>query len=363
MAKKKIKGVYLYKRGRLGLKQLELDVFMEEPQKPKKTYKQMWSSYNLAQTNEFKLFQDILIEMIDSLIQVRKPLWKNGRPFNDLKDMIFCCVTKCYYGKSSRRNIGYLELAKGKGYINKTPHFNTVLNYYRNRTMTNLLKHLIEQSGIPLKEIEQSFTTDASGFSTSLYSRWFNVRMGKDRNRRLYKKAHVTSGVKSGIVSAIDVSEGYHHDSPYFEGLIKATAKNFNVKEVSADAGYMARNNYDAVSQIGAIPYIMFRSNASNKARGSLVYKRMKQMYESHREEFLNRYHLRSNAESVFSTIKRKFGTHLYSKSETSQINELLCIILAHNICVLIQELFESNTILNFEDCQKVIVRGSYCAN
>ena len=362
MVRPRKRGIYRWKRGVRGSKQLELDVFMQE-EKPKKIYKQQWNAYNMAQTNEFKLFQDVLIELIDSLIQVRKPLWKEGRPFNDLKDMLFCCVAKCYFGKSSRRNTGFLELAKVKDYIKKVPHFNSVLNYYKNPIMTNLLKHLIEQSGIPLKDIEQSFATDASGFSTSLYSRWFNVRMGKDRNRRLYKKAHVTSGVKSGIVTAVAITEGYYHDSPQFEGLVKTTAKNFNIKEMSADAGYLARKNFDIVSSVGAIPYIMFKKNCSRKARGSLVYKRMFEMYEQHRGEFLNRYHLRSNAESVFSQIKRKFGTHLYNKNEIGQINELLCIILVHNICVLIQELFESNTILNFEDCEKVRVMGGFCAN
>lgn len=338
---------------------MEIDDFTKE-QKPKRKYKQQWNAYNLAQTNEFNMFQDILIELIDSLIQVRKPLWKNGRPFSDLKDMLFCCTTKVYYGKSSRRNIGYLALAKGNGYIKKIPHFNTILNYYKNPAITSLLKHLVEQSGIPVKEIEQRFTTDASGFSTSLYSRWFDVRLGDYNEKRIYKKIHVTSGVKSNIISAISITDGYYHDSPQFGELVKTTAKNFNMREMSADAGYLARHNFNIVSSVGAIPYIMFKSNCSRKARGSLIYKRMFKMYEEHREEFLDHYHQRSNAESVFSMIKRKFGTHLYSKSEIGQVNELLCVALAHNICVLIQELFESNTVLNFEDCEKLILRGCY---
>ena len=358
----KNKGVYRWKRGIRGIKQLEIVKFMEE-EKPKKTYKQQWNAYNMAQTHEFSLFQDILVELIDSLIQVRKPLWKSGRPFNDLKDMLFCCVTKCYYGKSSRRNIGYLALAKGKDYIKKVPHFNTVLNYYRNPSMTNLLKHLIEQSGIPLKEIEQKFTTDSSGFSTSLYGRWFDIKIKDYNKRKLFKKAHVTSGTRTNIVSAVTISEGYHHDSPYFKELVKTTAKNFNMREMSADAGYLSRDNHDIVSSVGAIPYIMFRKNCNARAKGSMVYKQMFQLYQKHRQKFLDHYSLRSNAESVFSMIKRKFGTHLYSKSETGQINELLCLVLAHNICVLIQELFESNTILNFEDCEKFRVVGGYCAN
>ena len=39
--------------------------------------------------------------------------------------------------------------------------------------------------------------------------------------------------------------------------------------------------------------------------------------------------------------IKSKFGGSVKSKSIEAQINEVLCKILAHNICVLIQSLYE----------------------
>jgi hypothetical protein len=37
--------------------------------------------------------------------------------------------------------------------------------------------------------------------------------------------------------------------------------------------------------------------------------------------------------------IKKKFGETLKSKNWTSQVNELLCKIICHNICVLIHEM------------------------
>ena len=58
-------------------------------------------------------------------------------------------------------------------------------------------------------------------------------------------------------------------------------------------------------------------------------------------EEFLEHYHKRSNAETTFHMIKTKFRDSLRSKSKTAQINELLCKVLAHNICVVIQEMNE----------------------
>ena len=39
--------------------------------------------------------------------------------------------------------------------------------------------------------------------------------------------------------------------------------------------------------------------------------------------------------------IKAKFGDGLRSKTQTAQVNEALCKVLCHNICCLIQSIFE----------------------
>jgi hypothetical protein len=42
-----------------------------------------------------------------------------------------------------------------------------------------------------------------------------------------------------------------------------------------------------------------------------------------------------------FSRIKRKFGGALRSRTKTAQFNEVLCKVLAHNLCVVIQSMYE----------------------
>jgi hypothetical protein len=39
--------------------------------------------------------------------------------------------------------------------------------------------------------------------------------------------------------------------------------------------------------------------------------------------------------------IKAKFGGRLRSRAEIAQVNEVLCKVLCHNICVLIQSIYE----------------------
>jgi transposase len=71
------------------------------------------------------------------------------------------------------------------------------------------------------------------------------------------------------------------------------------------------------------------------------VWSRMYGYFMCHRDEFLEHYHKRSNAETAFAAIKGKFGDSLRSKSDVGQINEALCKVLCHNLCVLVWVMHE----------------------
>lgn len=55
----------------------------------------------------------------------------------------------------------------------------------------------------------------------------------------------------------------------------------------------------------------------------------------------LQNYHKRSNVESTFSMMKAKSGDHLRSKTDTTMVNEALCKVLCHNVCCVIQSIYE----------------------
>ena len=63
--------------------------------------------------------------------------------------------------------------------------------------------------------------------------------------------------------------------------------------------------------------------------------------FHLHRNEFLSRYHQRSNVESTFSMMKAKFGDGVRSKTDVAMKNEVLAKIVCHNICCLISAIHE----------------------
>ena len=111
------------------------------------------------------------------------------------------------------------------------------------------------------------------------------------------------------------------------------------MKEISADKGYISADNLQTAVDHGATPYIPFKTNVTGK-RGSELWKKLFHYYSFKREEFLTHYHRRSNVETTFSMIKAKFGERLRCKTETAQINEALCKVLCHNLCVVIQSMY-----------------------
>jgi transposase len=128
-------------------------------------------------------------------------------------------------------------------------------------------------------------------------------------------------------------------DTKQLSALVATTAKNFAMAEVSADKGYASTDNIETVKSVGAEPFIAFRTSDTGwsggawaKALGYFLY---------HREEWLASYHKRSNVETAFSMIKRTFGDFVRSKTDVAMANEALCKVLAHNLVVLIQEMYE----------------------
>ncbi len=305
----------------------------------KVTYTQDWPAYNAAQVNEQERFTHLLRDLCDGIPQ---PPQSKGRPRLPLNDVVFGMVSKVYSTMSGRRHMTDLRDAQGRGFVMKAPHYNSTFRYLDNPALTPILKGLIEQSAMPLKAIESDFAVDSSGFTTSVYDRWFDHKYGKVRSEHKWVKAHMMCGVKTKVITSVEVTPTETADAPQFPGLVGATAQNFGIREVSGDKAYSSRRNLHAVEAAGGTAYIPFKSNTNGVGKSfDGLWNTMWGYYTYNRARFLEHYHKRSNAETAFSMVKAKFGTKVRSKSPTAQVNEVLCKFLAHNICVLIQSMYE----------------------
>lgn len=301
------------------------------------TYGQNWPAYNRAQMNEKQQFQALLFDLCSG---VAEPPQVKGRPRLPLRDAIFAAMFKIYSTFSGRRFISDLQDAKTKGFIQKVPHFNSIFNTLENPDLAPILGNLITQSALPLKAIETAFAVDSTGFMTSRFTRWFDQKYGVVRQEHDWVKAHFMCGVKTNVVTAVEIHGQHTSDGPLLPTLVTKTAHNFNVQEVLADKGYSSAKNLDVVFAVNATPYIAFKVNTTGATRGG-TWEKMFHYFSFNREQFFQHYHQRSNIESTVMMIKTKFRDHVRSKTDVAMKNEVLGKILCHNICCIISAIYE----------------------
>jgi transposase len=306
------------------------------------TYEQDWPVYNEAQTHEQERFVALLRDLCNGIEQ---PEYKFGRPRLSLADVVFSLVFRSYTMMSARRFMTDIRDAEAKELVAKSPSFGSIFHYLEKPELTVILKNLIEQSARPLRTVETDFAVDSSGFAATTYARWFDHKWGKERIRQTWVKTHMMCGVKTHIVTSAEATAYESADNLQFPMLVEKTAKTFTINEVSADKAYSGRKNLRAVQAVGGMAYIPFMSHATGQANTKHkfdgLWHRMWHYYNYNRETFMQHYHKRSNAETVYSMIKIKFGGAVRSKTPIAQVNEVLCKILCHNICVLIQSIYE----------------------
>ena len=331
---------------------------MQEENKVRKTYPQAWHEYNLSQTREKSHFQTLLYELCQSIEDLpRKP--GAGRNRLPLADMIFCVVFKIYSTVSGRRFISDLMEAQRRGLILKTPHFNSIFNYLELEEMNAILRQMVVTSSLPLKSIETDFAVDSSGFSTGVYRKWVDTKWPSAQrkrhpgfkplpiNTRDWVKCHLMCGVRTNVVTSVEITQAFGADGPQLEPLVESTSQNFTIGSVMGDKAYSSAKNIQFVLMKGGQPYIAFRAGAKGNGKCE-AWNRVYHYYSLNREEFMRHYHLRSNVETTFSMIKAKFGDKIRSRTQTAQHNEVLCKVLCHNICCLIQSMYELGIEVNF---------------
>lgn len=311
-----------------------------------RTYSQDWPVYTYAMGNEKLMVYRMIKDSVDYLdIPYEYP--GNGRPRVDHSDIIKSLCIKSYHNLSGWRLESELKLAKAMGIINIVHKKSTLNKCMKDKTITKYLHKLYQVIAEPLKDIEIYCAADGSGVSNSYgRSRWMTIRHTKkeEKQRRFYSKLHIMIGTKTGIIASARVTDGHANESPLFRPLLDDTAKIFTIREVSADAGYIGRENVEAVAKIGAVPYIMPKRGIHVPMKGPMTaWGSMLRLWKHNQMYFAEHYHRRSKVESSFSSSKRKFGDFCRCKMPNTQENEILCRVVCYNAAVL------SKALLSFD--------------
>ena len=292
----------------------------------KKRYERNEAIYNKIQESEFLNYFEFVRYLTNYVCKEKK-----------MKNNIGCLIIiHKFPNLSLRRARGFLLLLKKFGIINlDIPCFKTLSNYRENNSLQIILDKLIEESSKPLSVIEHDFATDATGIKTKLFSSWYSIRCQKEIKKRDHLTIHITTGVKSNTVTAINVETKSGNDNKIFREHVDKTIKNFKANEFSGDGKYWCKANCWKVFEVGAKSYFNVWKNWAGKSRGCMPWKLMNLEFKNNPEEYGKHYHKRSNVESTNMSKKMLHGNKVYSRLSSARINEETLRWINHNINVL----------------------------
>lgn len=318
------------------------------PPPPSTSPKRNWALYDRAQMNEGRLVRVLLRDLSNGFPEpYRDPRLAGVKPV-PLRDQVFCAVQRSYYGFSLRRSHDFHVESVEKELLSDPYSYSLVSHFLCREDVSAGLHDLLARSAIPLIGLEDWCAIDSTGLRTTQFN-YYRKEKYEPSRENVWLKLHALVGVRTHGIPVLEVTAGSVGDSPQYPVLLRrATENGFQFKEAYADKAYQSRENFNTAAELEVLPFIPFKSNQTGQSRGSPMYHKMFLFFQYHRDEFDRHYGQRAQVESTFGAFKKKLSETLVSRKFTSQVNEILCMGIAHNLMVLVRQMYEADILPDF---------------
>ncbi|MGD0718728.1 MAG: transposase [Thermoplasmata archaeon] len=226
----------------LAIRELRLRAAGHTPGTPAPTVRKQYAqhpSYTRGQTEEMRLVDSLLRELVRDVADIPRTPGARGRPKTPLPDEIFCAILKVYSGLSGRRAHGVYENVADRGLLEKTPSYLVASRLLARPEVTPILYNLLSMTAHPLAGLEEGGTVapDSSGIQTTSFGGWREEKHGEKRQKR-WLKVHAMVGTKTHVIIRAFVDSANSGDSPQFETLLRGSLEDgFRPSVVVADKG------------------------------------------------------------------------------------------------------------------------------
>ena len=259
------------------------------------------------------------LKFIDEALELAKSI---PRYFSKFSNKIYCNHQKLaifvLMQKFKTTTRGIVSILKGSS------EMRTHLGLYRVPVHTTIVRFVnkIRKQITELLGIKQAVTVavDSTGFELESKSYYYRNLQNSDRKQKTkrYMKLSIAIDADKQLIMNYKIRRKLRHDTKDFKYLLK----DLNIKQVVADKGYDDHKlRRFVINKLKALPIIPVRNY--NNFYGYL---------NQHRKINGKDYHKRSKVETVFSVIKRKYGSVLKNRSYVTQKVELTSKLIAYNL-------------------------------
>lgn len=266
--------------------------------------------------------------MLSILKKMHVPLYLHNKSKHtfSVHQHIVLLVLRQYESKSYESMVEWLEVATEitiQLQLKTIPHFTTLQKAAAR--LSDILLHVAVGRFIGIMSPDKIFAgIDATGFEDRHATPYYTWRCSL---RHSYTKLSAGSDMRTQLIGAVVIQHHpISHDTKHFPQLFSQMVAITPMSVMVLDRGYdaepihqMIRNN----NTISVIP-ARIKSHLISRIRG-----RYRKMMIRDFDE--TTYHQRNKCETIFSVIKRRFGSEIKSYNDSMKEKELLYRVLAYN--------------------------------
>lgn len=275
---------------------------------------------------KFKKFSQI-VDQICALAQIPKYFrYVQKKTYHNYQHL-FLLTAKEHSKYDYRTFIESLYDSKIPQYIGlkKIPHF-TTLQKFAQRIGAKIVNKLIFLTRHLFKRHGTFLGADSTGMELDHASAHYCKRIDRENPVKGFVNLNVMSDLHNKIILATKIRKKRRHDCADFLPMFNKV-KHLDFDFLVADKGYDSNENHKAVFEAGKQSLISLKCINLPIHRTSGRYrKKVKRDFEQ------GLYTQREIAESIFSSLKRKYGSKLRARKFATQKMELLFKILSYNI-------------------------------
>ena len=275
---------------------------------------------------KFKKFSKIVAKLcVFGTIPVYNSKYSN-RIFTNIQHL-FLLVAKEHTNCDYRKFVESLYDSKIPEYISlkRIPHF-TTLQKVAKRLQAKLLEKLVFLTKELFPKQGNFFGVDSTGMELDHASSHYCKRIDREEPVKGFVNLNAISDIFNRIILVPKISKKRRHDCVDFLPMYNKV-KQLDFEYFVADKGYDSDKNHKAIFESGKQSLISLKNNdlPINKTKG-WHRKLAKRNFE------YGLYTQRNITETIFSSLKRKYGSKLRARNFKTQKIELLLKILAYNI-------------------------------
>lgn len=229
--------------------------------------------------------------------------------------MRFCSIIKAVFGIGYRQNQGLLNSLEKYVSIPSVPCYTQI-----ERRITKLGLNMVKS--LAKSEDGQIIAVDSSGIKLYNSGEWIRE---KHKKRKPFLKLHIAVNTETKQAVAVEITEDKVGDNKLGLKLVDKARRINRVSKALLDGAYDSYKTWNGLHARGIKPLIRLRKNAKINRKSKVRSKAIK-CYKRHEKEWVKGtgFGQRWQAESWFSSYKRRFGEHCYSVKPENVLHEIL---------------------------------------